>query len=338
MTEKAFYAPGSDGLLQPLSPWLNDLSVSEILINRPQEVFVERQGQMVAHAVPALDSLHLKRLFGLIANENRQLLNEANPLLSGNLMDGSRVQLVIPPAAKHYTLSIRRQTVANRSLTDYERDFYREAKPFLIHDKEALFSDADKQLLAVYRKQLWPDFIDMAVLAKKNIVISGGTSSGKTTFLNACCQRIPQGERIITLEDTYEVRLPHKNQVNLLAPKTKDENALTMQDLVQCSLRLRPDRLMMGEIRGREVLDFIAACSTGHDGSMTSIHANNPQIALMRMVQLYKLNNVPSMRDEDILREINQVVDIIIQLQKTPNGRGISWIYFKGATSEPLVR
>ncbi|RAP34634.1 P-type DNA transfer ATPase VirB11 [Legionella quinlivanii] len=338
MEAKAFYAPGSEGLLQPLSPWLNDASVSEVLINRPREVFVEQQGTMQVHSVPALDSLHLKRLFGLIANENKQLLNEVHPLLSGNLMDGSRVQLVIPPAARHYTLSIRRQTVASRHLSDYEEHFYRNAKPYLIDGNKSLETDSDTQLLAFYRKQCWPEFIESAILAKKNIVISGGTSSGKTTFLNACCQRIPQHERIITLEDTYELRLPHSNQVNLLAPKTKSETALCMQDLVQCSLRLRPDRLMMGEIRGREILDFIAACSTGHEGSMTSIHANNPQIALMRMVQLYKLNNVPSMRDEDILREINQVVDVIIQLQKTPNGRGISWIYFKGAAPELLMR
>lgn len=118
--------------------------------------------------------------------------------------------------------------------------------------------------------------------------------------------------------------------MNLLA--TKDDQGLskiTMQDLVQASLRLRPDRIIMGEIRGREILDFVSACSTGHEGSMTTIHANNPRIAFMRMTQMYKLNNVPSMRDEDIMRELKEVIDIVIQLNKTKQGRVASHIYYK---------
>lgn len=332
--EALHFAPGSEGLLAPLKPWLDNPAVSEILINQPGEVFIEALGEMACHQLPVLTLRHLKHLFTLLANENQQVLNDASPMLSGNLPDGSRVQLVIPPAAKHYTLSIRRQSIVARTLTDYAASgFYQQAKPFYLDcDRASLQSADDKALLALYHQKRWDEFIAQAVLQKKNIVIAGETSSGKTTFLNACCNHIPLHERIITLEDTYEVVSPHRNQVSLLAPKRREgEKALTMQELVQCSLRLRPDRLIMGEIRGREILDFLSACATGHAGSITSIHASNPRVAFMRMTQLYKLNNVPSMRDDDILRELHEIIDIIVQVQRTPQGRMATWVYFKDA-------
>jgi type IV secretion system protein VirB11 len=333
--KRIHFAPGSTGLLAPLQRWLDDKKVSEILINKPAQVFVERDGQMQQYTVPELDNLHLKRLFALIVNENGQLLNESSPLLSGNLASGERVQLVIPPVAKHYTLSIRKSSIARMSLDEYKTGtFYEKAKPFLATEDSALLTHEDKELLKLYQSQAWADFIALAILAKKTMVISGETSSGKTTFLNACCHHIPSHERLITLEDTYEVNLPHANYVNLLSPKRISEgNVVTMQDLVQCSLRLRPDRLIMGEIRGREILDFVSSCTTGHEGSITTIHASNPHIAFMRMTQLYKLNNVPSMRDEDILRELHAAIDIIIQLKKLPEGRRVTWVYFKQASS-----
>jgi type IV secretion system protein VirB11 len=165
---------------------------------------------------------------------------------------------------------------------------------------------------------------------KKTIVISGGTSSGKTTFLNACLRQISLDERLVILEDTREIDTPHPNQLQLLASKGEQGVAkVTMQDLVQASLRLRPDRIIVGEIRGREILDFLAAASTGHDGSMTSIHANNPEIAFMRMAQMYKLNNVPSMTDDDIYRELKAVIDVIVQLEKAAEGRQVQSIFYR---------
>ncbi len=132
------------------------------------------------------------------------------------------------------------------------------------------------------------------------------------------------------LEDTREIETPHENQVQLLATKGEQGLAkISMQDLVQCSLRLRPDRIIMGEIRGKEILDFVSACSTGHEGSLTTIHANNPRIAFMRMTQLYKLNHLPAMTDDDILRELKEVIDIIVQVGKTKNGRQVNSIYYK---------
>lgn len=334
IAQSEWFKPGVEGLLSPLTPWLKDKSVSEILINQPGEVFIEQHGQMHRFELSILTSIHLKRLFHFIANENNQTLSEDKPLLSGNLYDGSRVQLVIPPAAKNYTLSIRRKTLVNKKLTDYQQtDFFNHAKPYELSDSKNSLDEQDKALQELYSLQDWPNFIAKAIEYKKNIVISGGTSSGKTTFLNACIHQIPIDERLITLEDTFELEPPHLNCVRLFAPKKTNiqEKGVSMQDLVQCSLRLRPDRILMGEIRGKEILDFVAACSTGHEGSMTSIHANNPSVAFMRMVQLYKLNNVPSMRDEDILQELKTVIDVIVQVEKRQGRRVISSIYFKHA-------
>lgn len=328
----ATYAPNAVGLLAPLRPWLEDAQVSEILINQPGEVFIERNGQLRAYPVAAYDERRLLMLFQLIANENQQELSPQKPLLSGSLADGSRVQLVLPPTARYPTLSIRRQVVKQLSLADYQQtNFYHNAQPFDLEAKTAAhLPKSERQLIQLYQAQAWEDFISAAILAKKNIVIAGGTSSGKTTFLNACLKAIPLDERLIVLEDTREIELAHANRVQLLAPKNAQGLAqVSMQDLVQCCLRLRPDRIIMGEIRGKEILDFVAACSTGHEGSLTTIHANNPRIALMRMTQMYKLNNVPSMRDADILRELTEVIDVIIQVAKTPTGRQVQSVYYK---------
>lgn len=328
------FMPGSTGLLTPLQSLLGDDVVSEILINRPGEVFVERQGKMERLEIPILDAQHLRRLFTFIANENGQRLSDESPILSGNLQDGSRVQLVIPPASKCYTLSIRRPSIKKQTLDDYRHsNFYNQAQAFDIHASiDNDISSEESELRRLYQAGLWADFVALAITYKKNIVISGETSSGKTTFLNACAAYIPAHERIITLEDTYEIDIPHQNRVALLALKGLEgrSSLLSMQDLVQCALRLRPDRLLMGEVRGREILDLVSACSTGHEGSITTIHAPNPRVAFMRMTQMYKLNNVPSMRDEDIHRELHEVIDIVVQLKKMAHGRQMTSVYYKG--------
>ena len=285
------YAPGSEGLLAPLIPWLADGEVSEILINQPGEVFIEKRGEMTRFDVPALNRTHLRHLSTFIANENKQNLDEKCPLLSGNLFDGTRVQLVMPPASKYMALSIRRQSIKKMELSDFSKtNFYTRAMAFDVNKPASAYaSDADKDLLALFKQEDWPAFIEQAIAAKKNIVISGETSSGKTTFLNACARSIDSASRILTLEDTYEIDIPHQNQLNLRAVKSGDgqANTLSMQDLVQAALRLRPDRILMGEVRGREIMDLISSASTGHEGMLTTIHAPNPRVAFMRMIQMY---------------------------------------------------
>lgn len=334
--QQLFVKPGVEGLLTPLQGWLLDPDVSEIMINRPREVFIERFGKITNYEVTELSPLYLQRLFQFIANEAEQRLDESNPMLAGNLFDGSRVQLVIPPVSLHHTLTIRRQSIRSLTLNDYSKQgFYSELKAVNRIVCEQLFnSENEQKLLSLYKEGKWDDFIKYAIFCKKTIVVSGGTSSGKTTYLNACLQEINEDERLILLEDTRELIAPHKNQVSLLAVNGgQGKSAVTMQQLVQCSLRLRPDRLIMGEIRGREIMDFISACATGHEGSFTSIHANNPHIAMLRMIQMYKQNNVPSMHDEEIRAELNSVIDIILQLNKTASGRFAKYCYYKAATS-----
>lgn len=318
------FAPGAMGMLAPIQALLEDQAISEILINKPGEVFYEKEGKLLAISVPLFTEIHLYHLFQLIASESEQMLSEEQPLLSASLSDGSRVQCVLPPTAAYPTLSIRRKVVRHLSLSDYEQT------NFFQHTVLTDDQHCEQTLISLYQQRNWASFIRTAIDAKKNIIISGGTSSGKTTFLTACLRHIAQDQRVILLEDTREIDIPHPNQVQLLASKGGQGKAqVTMQDLVQCCLRLRPDRIICGEIRGKEILDFLAAGSTGHEGSMTSIHANNPKIAFMRMVQMYKLNNVPSMSDDDIMRELKAVIDVIIQLAKTPHGRCITSVYYR---------
>lgn len=333
----AKYAPQSMGLLAPIKQFLDDPLISEIMLNRPKEVFIEKEGVISRFEVPEYDERMLDNLFQLIASENKQEVNEKKPLLSGSLLDGSRIQLIMPGSAKYHTFSIRRQVAKSFSLDDYKHhNFYQKMIGADIEENnyDAL-PESEKCLINLYQKKSWDDFIRQCVINRKNIVISGGTSSGKTTFLNACLQYIDQRDRLIILEDTREIQISHLNQINLLASKgDQGFSKVSMQDLVQASLRLRPDRIIMGEIRGREIMDFVSACSTGHEGSMTTIHANNPRIAFMRMTQMYKLNQVPSMTDADIMRELKEVIDVVIQLNKTKSGRLASSIYYKNANTK----
>lgn len=329
---KAQCSPGSTGLLAPLYEFLEDAQVSEVLVNRPQEVYVERAGVLERFDMPVLTTSYLRRLFALIANENKQTLSENSPILSGNLKDGSRVQLVIPPASLYETLSIRKFTLKQVRFTEYnEQGFFSYAQAVGM-DESTQTSEAT-YLHELYDAKNWHEFIREAIIHKKNIIISGGTSSGKTTFLNSCLSEIPLDERLITLEDTYEIDSPHPNQVRLKALKQTGDTSprLSMQDLVQATLRLRPDRIIMGEIRGKEIFDFVSACSTGHSGSIATIHANNPKVAFMRMAQLYKLNQVAGMTEADIYAVLHEAIDIVVQLQKTASGRRLVEVYYKHA-------
>jgi type IV secretion system protein VirB11 len=331
---KACFSPGATGLLSPLQDSLDETDVSEILINRPKEVFIEQNGTLLRFDIPVLTTQYLRRLFMLIANENKQTLSKLSPVLSGNLEDGSRVQVVIPQASQYETLSIRKFTLQHLSFDDYtQQGFFNDAHGVGLEKDTKSINELDQLLQQLYQAKNWQAFLTQAILGKKNIIISGGISSGKTTFLNGCIGRIPLNERLITLEDTYEINVPHTNIVRLKALKQLGDNArgISMQDLVQASLRLRTDRIIMGEIRGKEVFDFVSACSTGHSGALATIHANNPKVAFMRMAQLYKLNNVAGMEEEDIYTVLHEVVDIVVQLQKTNEGRRLVEVYYKHA-------
>lgn len=321
----------SETLLAPIMPWLHDDMVSEIVLNQPKVVFVERGNRFCRHEVPELDSKRLNQIFRLIANENHQDLSEEKPLLSGVLMNGMRVQLIIPPVSPCHCFAIRKKHERQFSLENlHEQGYFDKTQSFpLRHQSRFGIDNVDAQLKNLYCQKHWTDFIRLSLSSGKNIVISGATSSGKTSFLNACLNELPLSERLIILEDTPEVTIKHKNSLCLVACKgQQDLSHVTMQDLLQCSLRLRPDRIIVGEVRGKELLDYIGASLTGHRGSITTIHAENPQIAFIRMCQMYKLNALPAMPDHDIYQEIKQAVDIIFQLKKTPSGRRLESVYY----------
>ncbi|MBE8215895.1 MAG: P-type DNA transfer ATPase VirB11 [Endozoicomonadaceae bacterium] len=327
MKNHHFFQPSVMGLLSPIQSFFQDPDISEIMINQPQFIWIERKGLFEQHAVPEFHEQHLVHMTHLLANETQVLLSKKQPVLSGNLSEGSRVQVVIPPVTQHYTWSIRRQIQKKMTLPNYQKNGFFDQINATNLDMKTLSLD-DLQLRQQYQSKQWFQFLILAIRFKKNIIISGGTSSGKTTFLNACLNQFNQNTRLIILEDVREIVASHQNKVHMIT-QTNTIGAQNLQVLLQCALRLRPDRFVIGEIRGAEIADFIAACSTGHQGSLASIHANGAAVAFSRMVQLYKLNTVPSMSDQEILQLLYSVVDVIIQLERTSNGRKITEIWYR---------
>ncbi len=328
--------------LTPLIPFLEDSTCSEILINQPNIVFIERQGSFEKYKVDSLDKRHLMGLANLIARFSDQRLSEKEPLLSGILPSGHRIQIILPPATslEKIVIVIRKQTIEDISLDDYHQlGAFQNTNAYYLPDISSFSKtkvDNDDVLLTHFYEGKFIDFLKNAIKLKKNILISGATSTGKTTLLNACLKEIDIHEHIVTLEDVAEVKPPHEIHTALFTSKGLQGSAnITMQDLVQASLRIRPDRIIMGELRGAEASDFINATSTGHDGSLSSVHAPSPYVALMRLVHMVKLSGT-SLSREDILHDLLTVIDIIVQLKRRVENnlsfREITEIYYVNAS------
>lgn len=317
-----------DTYLIPLKPFLADPKVSEVSVNQPKEIWVEVAGDMTRHDIPELDLNHLKALARLVAQSGEQKISEESPLLSATLPDGYRIQVVFPPACETNTIamSIRKQTVVDLDLDQYEAIG---AFQNTVVRKQA--NPVDAQLRALLDSGNVKEFIKQAVLAKKNIIISGGTSTGKTTFFNATMKVIPPTERIVTCEDARELMLPHlPNRVHLIASKGGQGRAqVSMQDLIEASLRLRPDRLMLGELRGKEAFSFMRAVNTGHPGSISTLHADTPALAMEQLILMIMQAGLGITRDQ-IKSYVENVINVIIQLKRGTKGmRYVSEIYFK---------
>jgi pilus assembly protein CpaF len=280
------------GVLEPL---LEDASITEIMVNGPDQVFVERGGRV--EQVPVRFASHeqlMQTIERIVSTVNRRV-DESNPMVDARLPSGERVNVVIPPLSlTGATLTIRRFPRAYR-LDELVR--------------LGTLDDAMVLLLSAF------------IRARFNVIVSGGTGSGKTTLLNALSGLIPETERIITVEDAAELQLQQRHVIRLETrpPNVEGKGRVTVRDLVRNSLRMRPDRIIVGEVRGGETLDMLQAMSTGHDGSLATVHANSAEDALMRLQTLASMSEVeipfPALQDQ-----INSAVDVLVQLARFPDG------------------
>lgn len=296
--------------LQALAPFLARPGVTDIYINSPGEVWIEASGcAPECIAVPELTATTLSRFARQVAAINSQGISRENPLLSGSLPDGSRIQAVLPPATRgDIAVAIRRHATGGLTLQGFH-----EAGAFLNLGRPSDETAAFHKALGTPSDPV--DLMRQAVRSRKNILISGGTSSGKTTFLNALLQEVPANERLILIEDTSELQVQHRNSVGLLAARGMTGEAnVTAEDLLIASLRMRPDRIVLGEIRGVEALTFLRAINTGHPGSMSTIHADTPDRAIDQLALLI-LQAGANLRWDEVIRYITKSIDFIVQMR-----------------------
>ncbi len=307
-----------DAYLAPFREWLQRETVTEILVNRPGELWIEDAAQsgMQRIEAPAIDTQLLQRLAEQVARISHQGINREHPLLAATLpaemgLGGARIQLVGPPATRaHWALAIRRHRLLDLPLDAYDRG---PITPL----PELPLPDAMAEPIA---------FLRDAIRRRKTILISGGTSTGKTTFLNAMLREIPLHERVVLVEDTAELKLVGANGVGLIAVKGElGESRVSANDLLQAALRLRPDRIVLGELRGAETVSFLRAINTGHPGSFSTVHANSPRGALDQISLMAMQTNIGLTRAET-LEYAASVIDVVVQLDRAAGKRGIAAI------------
>jgi type IV secretion system protein VirB11 len=315
--------------LAPLKAFLEDRDIVEISVNRPAHVYVERLGgeHMEFYEVPELTTAEIINIGERVAASTNQFVSPAHPILSAALPSGERIQIVLPPAARDGgTLSIRKQVASDFTLEDY-----RDSGSFAaVSVAVGSLSATDRILIGQLSAKDIYGFIRTAIASRVSILISGGTSSGKTTFLNACLKSVDPQERIITLEDTRELFPPQKNTVHLLASRGDQGTAkVTIQSLLEASLRMRPDRLFVGEVRGSEAFAFLRAINTGHPGSMSTVHADTPLGAYEQLAMMVMQSGLSAGYPKaDLISYIQSVIPIVIQLRREGGRRGVSEIFF----------
>jgi pilus assembly protein CpaF len=283
--------------LGPIEPFLHDPQVTEIMVNAPDEIFIERHGRLEQVEASFRDAQHILHVIERIVAPLGRRVDESVPYVDARLPDGSRVNAIIPPLAlKAPVLTIRRFS----------------ATPFTLKRL------VDLQTL----NQPMARFLQICVRARLNILISGGTGSGKTSTLNAMARSIPQTERLITIEDTAELQLSAKNLVSLeaRAPNIEGRGEVAIRTLVRNALRMRPDRIIVGEVRGPEAFDMLQAMNTGHPGSLTSVHANSPSDAIQRLESMILMANL-DLPQPAIREQIASAIDLIVQQERLPDGQ-----------------
>ena len=317
--------------------WLADGTgppVVELLVNRPGEIWIERAGgAMAREAVPDIDERFLATLARQIASYAGQAISEARPLLGATLPGGERIQIVRPPAAPDgHALAIRRPVVRRLNLDAY-------AKLGAFGSTRAAGAGTTRErLVDLHARRDWTGFLRAAVRARLNILVSGGTSTGKTTFLNTLLAEIDPGDRVITLEDVREIDISHPNRLHLVAERDAEGRGgagatagVGPTALLEASLRMRPDRLVLGELRGAEAFAFLRAINTGHPGSLTTVHANSPAGA-MEQVALMALQAGQGLARADSLALVSGLVDVIVQLERAGGRRGVACVWYAPAS------
>jgi pilus assembly protein CpaF len=282
--------------LGPIEPFMHDPTVTDVLVNTYKRIYVERAGKLHLTGARFKDNAHLKKIIDRIVSAVGRRIDESCPMVDARLADGSRVNAIIPPLAiDGPILSIRRFS------TD----------PLEMEDLITLGTVSPEIA----------EFLEGIVKARLNVLLSGGTGTGKTTFLNVLSRFIPDDERIVTIEDSAELQLKQEHVVRLETrpPNIEGAGEVTQRDLVRNSLRMRPDRIIMGEVRGDEVLDMLQAMNTGHDGSLTTIHSNSPRDALLRLETLVAMASL-SIPNEAVRKYISSALDVVIQVARMMDG------------------
>ena len=282
--------------LGPLEELLNDPLITDIMVNGPDQTYIEKKGKLEIAPITFRDEEHLFQIAQRIVSKVGRRVDQTTPLADARLMDGSRVNVIVPP------LSLKGTAISIRKFS---------AKPITLDMMAKGGSMSEKMATA----------LKIAGACRFNVVISGGTGSGKTTMLNALSKMIDPGERVITIEDAAELRLqqPHWLPLETRPANLEGNGAITIRDLVVNALRMRPDRIILGEIRGSECFDMLAAMNTGHDGSMCTLHSNSPREALARMENMVMMSDI-KVPKEAISRQIADSVDMIIQVKRLRDG------------------
>ena len=282
--------------LGPLEELLADPAISDIMVNGPDQTYVERKGKLEIASIQFRDEEHLFQIAQRIVNKVGRRIDQTTPLCDARLQDGSRVNVIVPP------LSLRGTAISIRKFSE---------KPITLDMMKGFGSMSEKMATV----------LKIAGAARMNVIISGGTGSGKTTMLNALSKMIDPGERVITIEDAAELRLqqPHWLPLETRPANLEGQGAITIRDLVINALRMRPDRIILGEIRGQECFDLLAAMNTGHDGSMATLHSNSPRECLARMENMVMMGDI-KIPKEAISRQIADSVDLIVQVKRLRDG------------------
>lgn len=319
---------GLTQFLKPLMPYIEPDNVIEVCINRPCELFAETYDGWSRHELPVLTNEYLEALSRTVATFSDQALNRSKPILSGALPNGERIQIVMPPAVLkgYFSITIRKPSQRTFTLEDYkESGMFDDTKI----DAGSL-SSVDKELIELYNAKDWMNFLPKAVINKKNILVSGSTGSGKTTFSKALVPLIPSEERILTIEDTPELDITQPNHVRMIYSKGgQGAGNFGARELLESALRMRPDRIFLQELRDATAFYYLRNVNTGHSGSITTIHADSAMLAFEQLSLLVKESEAGRDLDRREIKEmLFQMIDVVVQVRRDAGQYRVTEVFF----------